>query len=291
MVRQWLSSSSREAFLDELENAKNNSADLPVFRENLPVANEIIATKDTILFHRPSGDKGVPFFIRQAGEKMLILDFGVEDFTLVKNGRQRVLEMQLKEEPRESLLAKSLIRIECCSGAMAVIYEPTIISQTRLVEILSHMESGIPPTDSLKIESTLYRLPICFDHSAIAHCMERYMRSQRSQAPYLPDNTAYLMKANCIDSLEQFKANVVGQTQVVTAVSFLCANTLSVNLDPRTRFKTGKFNPARTHSLPKVLWDQGSSVTQYIQLTPPVGILSGAWDFQTYVGTLLVDSK
>ena len=261
----------QEAFLDELEYAKNSSGDLPVFRESLPTADDT-TTKDTLLFHRTSGDKGVPFFIRHAGEKMLILDFGVEHFTLVNNGRQRVLEMKLKEEPKDSLLAKGLIRIECCSGAMAVIYEPTIISQSCLVEILSHMEGDIPPTDSLKIESTLYRLPICFDHSAIAHCMERYMRSQRSQAPYLPDNTAYLMKANCIDLLEQFKANVVGQTQVVTAVSFLCANTLSVNLDPRTRFKTGKFNPARTFT-PKGALGSGSVGYSIYSIDSPGGYL------------------
>ncbi|RLV84363.1 putative urea carboxylase [Meyerozyma sp. JA9] len=262
----------QEAFLNELEKAKNNSADLPVFRDDLPTEDEFMASKDTILFHRPAGDKGVPFFIRQAGEKMLILDFGVEYFTLVKNGRQRVLEMKLKEEPEGSLLAKSLIRIECSSGAMGVIYEPTIISQSRLVEILCHMERDIPPTDSLKIESTLYRLPICFDHSSIAHCMERYMRSQRSQAPYLPDNTAYLMKANCIDSLEQFKANVVDQTQVVTAVSFLCANTLSVNLDPRKRFKTGKFNPARTFT-PKGALGSGSVGYSIYSIDSPGGYL------------------
>lgn len=262
----------QEAFLNELEKAKNNSADLPVFRDDLPTEDEFMASKDTILFHRPAGDKGVPFFIRQAGEKMLILDFGVEYFTLVKNGRQRVLEMKLKEEPEGSLLAKSLIRIECSSGAMGVIYEPTIISQSRLVEILCHMERDIPPTDSLKIESTLYRLPICFDHSSIAHCMERYMRSQRSQAPYLPDNTAYLMKANCIDLLEQFKANVVDQTQVVTAVSFLCANTLSVNLDPRKRFKTGKFNPARTFT-PKGALGSGSVGYSIYSIDSPGGYL------------------
>ena len=261
----------QEAFLDELEYAKNSSGDLPVFRESLPTADDT-TTKDTLLFHRTSGDKGVPFFIRPAGEKTLILDFGVEHFPLVNNGRQRGLEMKLKEEPKDSLLAKGLIRIECCSGAMAVIYEPTIISQSCLVEILSHMEGDIPPTDSLKIESTLYRLPICFDHSAIAHCMERYMRSQRSQAPYLPDNTAYLMKANCIDLLEQFKANVVGQTQVVTAVSFLCANTLSVNLDPRTRFKTGKFNPARTFT-PKGALGSGSVGYSIYSIDSPGGYL------------------
>ena len=98
------------------------------------------------------------------------------------------------------------------------------------------------------------------------------MHSQRSQAPYLPDNTAYLMRANCIELKERFKANVVGQRQVVTAVSFLCANTLSVNLDPRTRFKTGKYNPARTFT-PKGALGSGSVGYSIYSIDSPGGYL------------------
>ncbi len=178
------------------------------------------------------------------------------------------------KENLKILLAKGTIRIESATAVHGGHLQSTIISQNCLVEILSPTEGDIPPTDSLKI-SALYRLPICFDHSAIAHCMERYIVPKISSAIFARQYCTYLMKANCIDLLEQFKNQCCWpNARDCDSCLFLVCQHFVRNLDPRTRFKTGKFNPARTFT-PKGALGSGQLVTQFIQLAPPVDILSG----------------
>lgn len=252
----------REEFLKNLENAIKNGTELPTFKDEL---DEYEPADNTILHQRPVSEDLPEFTIRQAGEKMIVLDFGIEDFTLLNNGRQRLLDNKVEEA-----LKPYLVRTEVSTGAMGIIYEN--IDRSDLISKIIELESSIPPTKDLKISSKLYKLPLCFDHSALRHCVERYMHSQRPYAPYLPNNTEFVMKANNIPTMEEFKKNVIGQRQCVTAVSFLCANTLSVNLDPRTRFKTGKYNPARTFT-PKGAFGSGAVAHSIYSIDSPGGYM------------------
>lgn len=259
----------REDFLEELERAIESGTNFPVFKDEL---DSYEAPEDTILYNRPKSADLPQFTLRQGGEKMVVMDFGVEEFTLVNNGRQRQLDLNINSFDKDGPFGKSIIRTEADSGALAIVFDPKFISRHELVSTLVKLEAGIPPTRELKIKSKLYKLPMCFEHSALTHCVERYIHSQRPYAPYLPNNAEYIMKANNISLMEEFKANVIGQKQVVTAVSFLCANTLSVNLDPRTRFKTSKYNPARTFT-PKGAFGSGSIAHSIYSIDSPGGYM------------------
>lgn len=260
----------RDDFLKDLETAiKNGEKQLPTFKDELDSYED---PDETILYNRPKSAALPQFSIRQAGDKMVVLDFGIEEFTLVNNGRQRQLEVNINSCDKSKQFSDSIIRTESVSGAVGVVFNPNIISRDELVKTIITLESEIPPTKHLKIKSKLYKLPVCFEHSALTHCVERYMHSQRPYAPYLPNNAEYIMRANNISLMEEFKKNVIGQRQVVTAVSFLCANTLSVNLDPRTRFKTSKYNPARTFT-PKGALGSGSVAHSIYSIDSPGGYM------------------
>lgn len=263
----------REEFLTQLQSAiESGSGSFPQFVDELETY-ETDNLFDSVIYSRPATEELPVFNVRQAGEGMLALDFGIEKFTLLNNGRQRALELAIRNYSGASPeFLKSIVRLECASGAVGVLFNPKIMARGQFVEILAAIEAQIPPPHDLKIKSTLYKIPICFEHSALKHCIERYMHSQRPSAPYLPDNAKYVMEANCLSLMDEFKANVVGQTQVVTAVSFLCANTLSVNLDPRTRFKTGKYNPARTFT-PKGAVGSGSVGHSIYSIDSPGGYM------------------
>lgn len=266
-------SNDREAFFNNLENAIRLGVNFPKFIDHLEkydTSDEKLF--DTILYERAETDDLPKFNIRQAGEKMVIYDFGIEKFTLLNNGRQRALEIAIKSYDADSNFQRSIIKIECASGAAAILFDTKKISREEFISVLSGLEAKVPPPHGLKVKSTLYKIPCSFDHSALTHCIERYIHSQRPHAPYLPDNVKYVMEANCIKLIEEFKLNIIGQTQVVTAVSFLCANTLSVNLDPRTRFKTGKFNPARTFT-PKGAIGSGSVGHSIYSIDSPGGYM------------------
>ena len=98
------------------------------------------------------------------------------------------------------------------------------------------------------------------------------MHSQRPYATYLPSNADYIKKANNLQSDEDFKRMIIGQRQIVTAVSFFCGNTLTVNLDPRTRLKTGKYNPPRTFT-PKGAIGSGSVGQSIYSIDCPGGFM------------------
>lgn len=252
----------RENYLQQVELAVQTGTEFPKFIDEL---NEYEKPEPTILYHRPKSDEFPEFCIRQGGENMIIIDFGLEHFTLVSNGRMSLLQSKVT-----LTLAKYLVRTEACTGALGIVFKN--IDRDILIKSVIALESNILPTKRLKIKSKLYKLPICFEHHALTHCIERYMHTQRPYAPYLPNNTEFVMKANLLTLIDQFKANVIGQKQVVTAVSFLCANTLSVNIDPRTRFKTGKYNPARTFT-PKGAIGSGAVAHSIYSIDSPGGYM------------------
>lgn len=265
--------SLREQYWEQLQEAIKEGKNYPAFKDDLDsYETDKDKVYNTMLYHREETDELPELSIRLAGEMMLVIDFGIDKFTLINNGRQKQLETNILLYDKSSKFSQSIIRSEINTGATGIIFNNKIISRKEVVDTIVKLEAAIPPTSELKITSTLYKLPICFDHSALKHCIERYMHSQRPYAPYLPSNTEYVMKANLLDLVEDFKKMIVGQKQVVTAVSFLCANTLSVNLDPRTRIKTGKYNPARTFT-PKGAVGSGSVASSIYSIDSPGGYM------------------
>ncbi|CCH47099.1 Urea amidolyase [Wickerhamomyces ciferrii] len=268
-------SNQREAFITYIETKP--TGDSKDFTDILDVVDDHI--DDPVLFKRV-GDKNLPdFYIKQAGEKMIIMDFGVVDYDLLNNGRQYILDLKISETLKEGI-----IRFEAVTGAMCIVFNPLIISRSKLIEEVSKLEESIPPVDELKVPSRIFKFPIAFDHSALSHCLGRYKRSQRPHAPYLPSNTEFVMRANCIETIEDFKAAVVGHTQIVVAVSFLCALPLLVHTDPRLRFLSSKYNPARTFT-PAGAIGTGSIAQAIYTVDSPGGYMiwgmtlpNGFWD-------------
>lgn len=260
----------REEFIDNLEIARKKHLPLPEYCDELPEVTH--PSYGTILHRRDETELLPQLSIRQCGDRMLVIDFGIRDFTLIHSARQKILETSLIAVDKRTKFGESLIRVESTTGALGVLFDPFSINRKEVVSTIVSIESKIPPPLHLKIPSRLYKIPCCFDHSALNHCISRYVHSQRPFAPYLPSNTEYIMRANNLNSLGDFKSMIIGQRQIVTAVSFFCGNTLAVNLDPRTRFKTGKYNPARTFT-PKGAIGSGSVGQSIYSIDSPGGYM------------------
>lgn len=185
-----------------------------------------------------------PVSFRQAGESMIVVDYGTDSFSLMNTGRLHAFNIALKDSA-DVVLKRAIVRSEVTTGAIGFTFDSLVMPRDQLLQALISLEKNIPGPETLKVPSRIYRIPIAFDHSSLRHCVERYMKSQRPHAPYLPNNTKFVMKASCINSVDKFKKAITGTPGVVTAVSFLCANTLLVHPDPRMRFMTPKYNPAR----------------------------------------------
>lgn len=258
----------RLEFLEIAEKRPIDVADDTFIKyDELAVYEKVESNLGKFLYQRPKTEDLPMVSFRQGGEGMIIIDFGVTDFSLFSNGRQHILSMEIEKN-----LQGKYNSIECCSGAMGVTFDPLSTSRDELLQLLIEMESKIPTIEKLKIPSRVFKLPVCFEHSALDHCIKRYTHSQRQHAPYLPSNVEYLMKANCIETIEDFKNCIVGKPEIVVAVSFFCANPLLVTTDPRARFLTSKYNPART-STPQGAIGSGSVSQSIYSVESPGGYM------------------
>lgn len=246
--------SSTVAFDDELPSYKS-----------IPLLGEF-------LYHSGTRDEGLPpVAFRQAGDGMILIDYGLEEYSLFNNGRQYVLDNLIMEKIGTDILAT-----ESDTGSYAVCFDPIKTDRDQLLAKIIELEASIPPIESLKVPSRIFRLPICFDHQALKHCIDRYTHSQRPHAAYLPSNVDYLMRANDIKTFDEFKKGIVGHSQIVTAVSFFCANPLMVFIDPRSRFSTSKYNPSRTET-PAGAIGSGSMCQSVYSVDSPGGYM--LWGF------------
>lgn len=258
----------RKNFMEDIQKAFEMGTPFPKFPDpevskSFPAADEF----KSLLYSRAQYGDSPQMNIRQAGEGMVLVDFGVREFDLVHCGYQRIIEELL-----DPYLNEEIIRVESCTAAVGVLFDSEITSRGIIVDKILKLVEDLPSPRELKIKSTLYRLPCTFEHSALDHCLERYMHSQRPYAAYLPSNAEYIMKANNLETVQDFKKMIIGQRQVVTAVSFFCGNTLTVNLDPSTRLLTGKYNPPRTFT-PKGAIGSGSVGQSIYSIDCPGGFM------------------
>lgn len=232
----------RIKFLDHIR-ARPTTESAMEFEDDLEFGTYVVGSS-TLYKWENRGPGYPPVTFRQAGENMIIIDYGVDKFTLLNSGRQHALALAFQAS-EDRALKESILKFESTTGAVGFTFGSSS-DRSEILRKLVELENSIPPSDKIKIPSTIYRLPLCFDHSSLKHCIERYMHSQRPYASYLPDNTKFLMEASCIPSIEDLKSMIIGKPEIITAVSFLCANVLLVHPDPRMRFMTPKYNPART---------------------------------------------
>ena len=83
-------------------------------------------------------------------------------------------------------------------------FDPRVIRQSDLVSILIQIESELPASvDDMVFRGRKLTFPIVLDDRWNAEALERYMRSSRDKAVYLPSNIEYLAKNNGLESVSE----------------------------------------------------------------------------------------
>ena len=91
--------------------------------------------------------------------------------------------------------------VDSCSQ---VHYDPLIISQSDLLAALAEAEASLPSSvESLTFPGRRITFPIVLDDRWNREALERYMRSIRQKAVYLPSNVEYLAKNNGLESAKE----------------------------------------------------------------------------------------
>ncbi|CAH6719270.1 pyruvate carboxylase 2 [[Candida] jaroonii] len=200
---------------------------------------EKVCEEDVILYSREDKPGQPSINIRQAGESCIIVDHGISKFSLPNCGRLFKLKLDIGNAG-----LKGINRMET-ANALSIFFDADVLDRDELVQTIMKIDASISFEKKLEIPSRKFKIPVCLTHPLIKETIERYMKTQRPYAAYLPDNLDYIMKSSCIDTLEEFKERAFNNPQIIVAVSFLCASNILVHADPRKSFLSGKYNPPR----------------------------------------------
>lgn len=129
-------------------------------------------------------------------------------------------------------------------------YDPSAISQADLLVVLVEAESSLPDTlEDMVFPARRITFPIVLNDRWSREALERYMRTTRAEAAYLPSNIEYLARNNGLDGgAEDALRLLIKSEYLVFAVGFYMACPFLVPIDPRCRLVGQKMNPSRTYT-------------------------------------------
>ena len=186
---------------------------------------------------------------RQAGDKYLLVEYGplVLDFAL--RFRVHTLMEWFQAHPVEGI-------IELSPGvrSLQINFDGRILPLKKLLEILVQAEEELPSVESLEVPTRIVRLPLAYDESGIRLTIQKYQQSVRPTAPWLPSNIEFIRRMNGLDSVEEVRETVYAANYLVLGLGDVYLGApCAVPVDPRHRFVTTKYNPARTFTVENVV--------------------------------------
>ncbi|MEI7534879.1 MAG: carboxyltransferase domain-containing protein, partial [Verrucomicrobiae bacterium] len=245
----------RMQFADALETELNDDEAIQQLNgEKFSLAPTIITKKSlpqnpAILHSLPATANHPGVAYRQAGDKYILIEYGslVLDFAL--RFRVHLLMEWFAKNPVEGV-------IELSPGvrSLQVNYDSRVISPEKLIGILAKAESELPAVESLEVPTRIVRMPLSYDDPAIHTVIEKYIQGVRPKAPWLPSNIEFIRRMNGLDSVEQVMKTVFDANYLVLGLGDVYLGApVAVPVDPRHRYVTTKYNPARTFTIENVV--------------------------------------
>ncbi|MDD3519298.1 MAG: carboxyltransferase domain-containing protein, partial [Chromatiales bacterium] len=209
----------------------------------LPSAPAVVAHErvSPILATLPQHGARPDVCYRQAGDRHLLIEYGPMVLDLDLRFRVHAL-MQWLSTPRPGMH-------ELTPGirSLQVHYDPRLLPQSRLLDLLIAAEDALPPVDAMKVPSRIVHLPLSWDDPATRQAIERYMQSVRADAPWCPSNIEFIRRINGLDSIDDVRRIVFDASYLVMGLGDVYLGApVATPLDPRHRLVTTKYNPART---------------------------------------------
>lgn len=190
------------------------------------------------------GDKAeLKVTYRMSGDEHVLIEYGEIDLDLAYRMRVHMLMEELK--PLDYVK-------ELCPGVRSLLvrYNADKIHVARLIESLKELEEGVMGlVEDVVVPSRIIRLPLAFEDKWTVEAQQRYLRSVRPDAPYMPSNVEFVRRINGLDSVDEVKHIMTSSEYCVLGLGDVYLGApCAVPLDPRHRLVTSKYNPARTYT-------------------------------------------
>jgi len=142
---------------------------------------------------------------------------------------------------------KGITEFCACIRSTMCHFDPRLISQKDLLTALIQTEASLPSSvDDMVFPGRKLTFPIVLDDRWNREALDRYMRSARDQAVYLPSNIDYLARNNGLKDGAEALQVLISSPWLVFGVGFYLACPFLVPVDPRCRIVGQKMNPSRT---------------------------------------------
>ncbi|KAI0084211.1 urea amidolyase [Irpex rosettiformis] len=185
---------------------------------------------------------------RQAGDKAILVEYASlkDPLSIPTRARIHAFETSLR-----SLSVPGIRSLSPCIRSTLIRFDPSVVSQARLLEILVHVESALEEEkegEEEVFEGRKITFPVVLDDPWTREAVERYMGTVRDEAVYLPSNVEYLARNNGVDGREEVLDVLVKSNWLVFGVGFYLGCPFLVPIDPRCRLIAQKMNPSRTYT-------------------------------------------
>ncbi|KAF7760920.1 hypothetical protein Agabi119p4_10329 [Agaricus bisporus var. burnettii] len=189
-----------------------------------------------------SEDGKVPYVLRQAGDSAILVEFGIIELDFFVRARVQVL---LEEIQNRNIVGVNQL---CpCIRSIMIHYDNHLVSQADLVQHILSVIKTIPhDLTHLSFKGRRITFPIVLDDPWSKEATERYMRSIREKAVYLPSNVDYIANNNGLSGSKEALDKLMASDWIVFGVGFYLGCPFLVPIDPRCRLTGQKLNPSRT---------------------------------------------
>jgi urea carboxylase len=207
-------------------------------------------TSNPAILHRiPASATSPGVVYRQAGDKFLLIEYGplVLDFAL--RFRAHLLMEWFQKNP-----VAGVIELSPGVRSLQINFDSRVIPLEKLLEILVKAEGELPAVETLEVPTRIVRMPLSYDDAACRLTIEKYMQGVRAKAPWLPSNIEFIRRMNGLASVDQVHETVFNASYLVLGLGDVYLGApCAVPVDPRHRYVTTKYNPARTFTVENVV--------------------------------------
>lgn len=182
---------------------------------------------------------------RQAGDSAILVEYGEMHLDFIIRARVHALESEVRKRN-----VKGIWVFAPCIRSTMCHYDPSVISQTDVLAVLLNAERSLPDSASdLQFPGRKITFPIVLDDQWCRDALQRYMRTTRNRAVYLPSNIDYLARNNGLEGgVDEALRKLMDSAWLVFGVGFYLACPFLVPIDPRCRLVGQKMNPSRTYT-------------------------------------------
>jgi len=195
-----------------------------------------------MLYARPASGASRPAMeVRQAGDYHVLVEYGPQELDLVMRFRIHALMQALERSktPGVDELSPGVRSLQIRFGRA--------IPLAALVALLVELDVALPAAHEMTVQSRVVSLPLAFNCSTTKKALDTYMRTVKSEAPWLPSNVEFIRRINGLGAVDDVASTIYSASYLVLGLGDVYLGApCAVPLDPRTRLVTTKFNPART---------------------------------------------